>query len=213
VSFDRLHAKEQIRIEWRFTEIGTGSGVSSSLTWRAVLGPKVNIIRVGEENFSAAERSRIFNALRSSASSIYQQQDLDIGTISTWFITVSQAGGYVTINSDGEAEDLTSDWTVRNDSIDMFVVRSYVGSTAGLSPVDGPCDKDAKGMNGSVIELQSAQQITGVIMAHELGHYLGLSHTSATNNVMNPVVSNSTTLLSTSQGNTMKGHCFIRFLG
>ena len=68
-------------------------------------------------------------------------------------------------------------------------------------------------MNGSVIELQSSQAVTGVIMAHELGHYLGLSHTSAANNVMNPTVSASTTLLSGSQGNTMKGHCFIRFLG
>jgi hypothetical protein len=209
----RLQARESIRITYEFTEVGTGTLVSDSLSWRAVLGPNVNIIRVGEENFTNTERTLVFNALRSSASSIYQQQDLDIGTISTWIIRVADAGGYVTIDSNGEAEDLTSDWTVSNDSMDLFVVRSYVGSVAGLSPVNGSCDKDAKGMNGSVVELQSGQQLLGVIMAHELGHYLGLSHTSATNNVMNPTVSNSTTLLSGTQGTTMKSHCFIRFLG
>jgi len=213
VTGSRLSAREWIRITWQFTELGTGAIVSDSLTWRALVGPHVNIIRVGEENFTAAERTRIFNALRSNAGSIYQQRDIDIGNISTWFITVAQAGSYVTINSNGEASDLTSDWTVPNDSMDMFVVRSYVGSTAGLSAVGGSCNKDAKGMNGSVVELQSSQALTGVIMAHELGHYLGLSHTSSTNNLLNPTVSTSTTLLSSGQGNTMKGHCFIRFLG
>jgi hypothetical protein len=209
----RLQNKQWIRITYTFTQIGTGAAVQDSLTWRAVLGPNVNIIRVGEQNFTATERTRIFNALRSNASSLYQQQDLDIGAISTWFINVTDAGGYVTINSDGEAEDLTNDWTVDNSFMDMFVVRSYVGSTAGLSAVDGPCDKDAKGMDGSVIELQSSQALTGIIMAHELGHYLGLSHTSATNNVMNPSVGTGNTVLAGSQATNMKDHCFMRFLG
>jgi hypothetical protein len=212
VTFNRLQAKEWIRIEYRFTEVGTGAAVGDDLTWRAVLGPHINLIRVGEENFTNAERTRIFNALRNSAGTIYQQQDMDIGTIRTYVISVADAGGYVVINSNDEAEDLTGDWTVPNDALDMFVVRSYVGSVAGLSPVGGPCDKDAKGMNGNVIELQSSQAILGIIMAHELGHYLGLSHTNEANNLMRPTASTSNTVITNSQGNTMKGHCFIRFL-
>lgn len=210
--FNRLQNKEWIRIEWAFTQLGSGAVVADSLTWRAPLGPHVNIIRVGEENFTATEKTRVFNALRSSAGSIYQQQDLDIGTIRTFIISVAAAGGYVTINSNSEAEDLTEDWTVANDALDMFVVRSYVGSVAGLSPVNGPCDKNAKGMNGNVVELQSSQSVLGVIMAHEIGHYLGLGHTSASGNVMQPSVGSGSTGLTGSQGTTMKKHCFIRFL-
>jgi hypothetical protein len=212
-AFDRLRNKEQIRIEWTFRELATNAAVVFSLTWRAIVAVNVNIIRVGEENFSTTERTLAFNALRQSASSIYQAQDIDVGTISTFIVPLAQANNHETIDSDGEAEDLTGDWTVPNQAIDMFVVRSYVGSTAGLSPVGGPCDKNAKGMTGSVIELQSSQALTGIVMAHELGHYLGLSHTSTLNNVMNPSVGTSNTVLTTSQGNTMKGFgCFLRFV-
>jgi hypothetical protein len=138
---------------------------------------------------------------------------MDIATIETYVISASDAGGYTTINSDDEAEDLTEDWTVRNSAVDMFVVRSYVGSVAGLSPVDGPCDKSAKGMNGVVVELLGSQALTGVIMAHELGHYLGLPHTNSTNNLMNPSVGTANTVVTTSQGNTMKQFpCFLRFV-
>jgi hypothetical protein len=212
-AFDRLNSKQQIRTEWTFREVGTNAPVVFSLAWRAIVAVNVNIIRVGEENFTATERTRTFNALRQNASSIYQAQDFDIGTISTFIVPLAQANNHETINSDGEAEDLTGDWTVPNQAIDLFVVRSYVGSTAGLSPVGGPCDKDAKGMNGSVVELQSSLQVTGVVMAHELGHYLGLLHNNALNNLMNPTVGSSTTVLLNSQGNTMKGFgCFLRFI-
>jgi len=64
-----------------------------------------------------------------------------------------------------------------------------------------------------VVELQSSQQLTGVVMAHELGHYLGLGHTGSASNVMNPTVGSGSTALLSSQGTTMKGHCFIKFLG
>jgi hypothetical protein len=68
-------------------------------------------------------------------------------------------------------------------------------------------------MNGLVVELQSSQQLLGIIMAHELGHYLGLKHTDKPNNVMNDTAGLAHTVLLANQASTIKSHCFIRFLG
>jgi hypothetical protein len=94
-----------------------------------------------------------------------------------------------------------------NHDVDVFFVKLYVGSTAGLSPVNGPCNKDAKGMDGSVVEVISG--LTGTILAHEVGHYLGLSHVANdSTNLMFPNVPNGGRLTS-AQGATMRSHCFI----
>lgn len=70
-------------------------------------------------------------------------------------------GSYATINSDAEAENLTEDWTVPNEAIDLSIVPLYLGSRAGLSPGDGPCDKNVKGMNGAVAEITNPVSAPG----------------------------------------------------
>jgi hypothetical protein len=58
-----------------------------------------------------------------------------------------------------------------------------------------------------VVELVGST--TGQALAHEVGHYLGLSHvTSDATNLMFPTIPNGG-LLTTTQGNTMRSHCFI----
>jgi hypothetical protein len=122
-------------------------------------------------------------------------------------IGLAEANGRDVIDDNGEAEALTDEWTVPNRSVDVFVVKLYVGAVAGLSPVGGPCDKDAKGMDGSVVELVGTT--TGQVLAHEVGHYLGLSHVNGdSTNLMFPSVPNGG-LLTASQGNIMLRHCFV----
>jgi hypothetical protein len=62
-------------------------------------------------------------------------------------------------------------------------------------------------MDGAVVELIGST--TGQVLAHEVGHYLGLSHvTGDSTNLMFPSVPNGG-VLTTAQGNIMKSHCFI----
>jgi hypothetical protein len=167
---------------------------------------EVNLIAVSGDTWTSAQWTTFLNGL-TGAAQIYRNVGIRMKLAGTFQIAAAQAGGYPTIDSDSEAEDLTEDWTVPNSACDVFGVPTYVGPVAGLSPVDGPCDKDAKGMNGSVVERMFP---LNVIIAHEVGHYLGLDHNSATNNFMNPTVSGSTTIITGAQGSKMKKHCFIR---
>jgi hypothetical protein len=169
-------------------------------------GISVNLIRVGSDQFTPADLTTINSAV-TVLRNTYATIGLSVRRVEHFVITTAQANGRDVINSNSEAETLTDEWTVKNNAVDVFLVKSYVGSVAGLSPVGGPCDKDAKGMDGTVVELVGST--TGLVLAHEVGHYLGLPHvTGNSSNLMFPSVPNGGTL-TTSQGNTMKNHCFI----
>jgi Metallo-peptidase family M12B Reprolysin-like len=169
-------------------------------------GISLNIIRVGSEQFTAADESTIRSAIETLRGT-YATIGLTLRRVEDHFITTAQAEGHDVIDSDGEAEDLTDEWTIPNNAVDVFFVKLYVGGVAGLSPMDGPCDKGSKGMTGTVVELSGST--TGQVLAHEVAHYLGLSHvTGDSTNLMFPSVPNGGTL-TTAQGNTMRSHCFV----
>jgi reprolysin-like metallo-peptidase family M12B len=169
-------------------------------------GIKINVIRVGSELFTAADLTTINNAIN-TLGSIYATIGLSLLPVEHYIIPLASANGRETIDNDAEAVTLTDEWTVPNHAVDVFFVKLYVGSVAGLSPVPGPCNKDAPGMDGTVCELIGAT--TGQVLAHEVGHYLGLNHvTGDSTNLMFPSVPNGG-LLTVAQGNTMKAHCFV----
>lgn len=168
----------------------------------------MNLIRVGVESFTAADEQEIDAAVQFTRDA-YATVKLGVGRVRRFFITTAEANGRDNIAGDGEAEALTDEWTVDNNSMDIFFVLSYSGTTIGLSAVDGSCDKDAKGMDGSVVAIEGSANTTGFVLAHEAGHYLGLSHTpSASGNLMFPSVPNGGNLTS-SQGSNMRDHCFV----
>jgi hypothetical protein len=168
----------------------------------------MNFIRVGSDQFTDSDLEEIDSALQFTRDT-YAQVNLGVGRIEHYVISTAEADGAENINNDDEAEELTNDWTVPNSALDIFWVLTYSGSTIGLSRVDGPCDKNAKGMDGSVVAIEGAANTTGFVLAHEAGHYLGLGHSSSSTNLMFGTVPNGGNLTS-GQGSNMRDHCFTK---
>jgi hypothetical protein len=165
----------------------------------------MNFIRVGEEQYTNANREEMDWALQYTRDT-YAQVNLGVGRVEHYVISIAEAGGGENINSEDEAEELTNDWTVPNSALDIFWVLTYSGPSIGLSAVNGKCDKDAKGMDGSVVAIEDYVNITGQALAHEAGHYLGLNHSSDGSNLMFPGPNGGQ--LTSRQGYIMRRHCF-----
>jgi hypothetical protein len=172
----------------------------------------INVIRVGSDQFTAADGREIARAIvETRATYATVGLTLELDRIGRFGIPTASAAGREIIDDDGEAVALTAEWTIPNNLLDVFFVRTYAGGTAGLSPVQGPCDKNAKGMTGAVVEI--IPTLTGQILAHELGHYLGLLHRDEDpTNLMFPTVPNGG-LLTAGQGFIVNCHCFVEERG
>lgn len=182
----------------------------------------ISVVLVAHENdfsgdITRAQVRRIQYSLQVMRN-IFGQVDLGIRKIYWRRIPMSQVGGYSNISNRSEAEDLTDDFSSSNDGIDVFFVQS-IGDAGGWSNVNGPCNKDSKdGLTGAVVELSGSDAFTGVLLAHEVAHYLKLSHTNSATNLMGQDANNdgiaelstSNRVLTNSQGNSMKSHCSIR---
>lgn len=174
----------------------------------------INIIVVCPGSFSSADYRKIEEAVQ-VARDLFAQRDIGLRGVERYHVESGDANGHCVLGDDGssnsEAQALTQDWTVDNDFMDAFLVRTITGSTAGWSAVDGQCDKQSAGceMSGSVFEVLNNSTVMGIILAHELGHYFGLEHNSSTNNFMNASVGPSNTNITNGQANTIKGKdCF-----
>jgi hypothetical protein len=145
---------------------------------------------------------------------IYAQANLGVRKIYWTHIPEADVGAYTTITDKNEAENLTEDWSANNDGIDVFFVQNILNA-GGWSDKDGTCDKSDKGMSGAVLEVSGSDAFTGVLLAHEVGHYLGLGTGSSSTNVMGvdsnndgiDEISSASINLTSSQGTTMRSHC------
>jgi hypothetical protein len=169
----------------------------------------LNMICVGFEDFTATDMANMNNAIQVTRA-IYSNVRLNVRNVSFWQISLSDAGANAVIDSQAEAEDLTWDWTVANGALDVFVVRVMNGAD-GWSPLNGSCNKNAKGMTGTVVSLNGSPSYIANTLAHEIGHYLGLDHVPDTGNFIGgDGASDSFTGIFAWQGTIMRRHCFVR---
>lgn len=149
---------------------------------------------------------------------VYAQASLGVRRLYWRRIGAAEAGNYTIITNGAEATDLTDDFSGPNDGIDVFWVQSVLNA-GGFSNSDGPCDKDAKDeRTGAVLEVSGSRRFTGVLLAHEVGHYLGLGTGPSSNNLMGTdpdgdgidSISSTSTNITTAQANTMRSGCWVR---
>lgn len=172
----------------------------------------LNMIRVGVELFTNDDERALDGGLQ-FARDVFGAVPLGIGRVRHYQITLDEADGYEDIDSDCEASDMTEDWTVPNQSIDVFVVRTYASDGIGASPTGGPCDKDDKGPTGVLIAIEETRNfegldLTGKTLVHELAHYLGINHVDDDTNLMSH--STDGVAITSFQGAMLKAHCFVK---
>lgn len=189
----------------------------------------VNIIDVGFDNFTNNERYKVDYSIYRTRR-IFRSVNLGLGRVERYFISAVDSNRRDDIGSPGEATDLTQEWTVPNNGMDVFLVDNISDPNfIGISNIDGPCDKDAKGRNGVIGgEVNLQPETLAKTVAHEIGHYLGLSHNhgsncpnsvSGQNNLMaqsrcaatgGDAGQRAAMILTNGQGNDMRGHCFVK---
>ena len=161
---------------------------------------------------------------------LYAQVGLGVRKLYWRYIPMAEAitdtNDFTQVDQSG-VQELTESFSGPNDGIDVFFVTSVIGA-GGFSFVNdfegegGPCDKNVQDVRtGAVLELKNTDSFTGILLAHEVGHYLGLLHAGDVTNVMGDgggianiddvtEPSGGSVNLTMAQGNTMKAHCSIQ---
>ncbi|MEP6691048.1 MAG: hypothetical protein ABJD07_07815 [Gemmatimonadaceae bacterium] len=168
----------------------------------------LNLILMGRELFGDADESNVTSAIE-EARAIFAAVDVGIGRVARFSLAVAEAGDSARIESDDEADALVKSRGFPGAAIDVFLVRSYSGATVGRAPQRGPCKGAGQTFGGLVLAIEHIASITGNVLAHELGHYLGLWHEGDVGNLMFKDVPNGKGLESW-QGERMREHCMMR---
>jgi len=191
--FNKLDAKEDLALQITMT-LQDGRIVAGQITVRTMFSFGLDITRVGAESFTAEEYTDLYLAVDVTRT-IYERRDVTLA-VDRRNITNAQAGGFTVITSENEARDLFAQWSgPDNGFIDVFVVPAISGTgfdgLAGNIP--GPTshvgrdsgvvvDKSGFVDAGGVRHLNVSY--LGMLIGHEVGHYLGLVHVTEAGNLM-----------------------------
>lgn len=217
--YNKYHDKEDMTIKVEMAA-SDGRQVTGTITCRVMLAYGVNVIKVGD--FDYQEGVDLYNAVDVTRQ-IYEKRDITFRGVLRWIIHDADAGSYRIINSEGEVYDLFSDWSVPNDYVDIYVCQDFdaVGFDGLSGGVPGPASKggnsdgvavDKTGdTDGSGVKRLDVSYL-GMLIGHEVGHYLGCPHINEAGNLMLPSSGSSDTNLNYDQYRLMMPHGFMVFI-
>ena len=191
--FNKLDGKEDLALKIGMTRVHGGS-VAGEITVRTMFRFGLNITRVGAESFTSQEYNDLYAAVDVTRV-IYERRDVTL-SVDRRNIPNAQAGGFTVITSESEARDLFEQWSgPDNDFIDVFIAPSISGTGFdGLAgDIPGPTSHSGRA-SGVVVDKSGFVDgsgtrrlnipYLGMLIGHEVGHYLGLHHVSDAGNLM-----------------------------
>ena len=144
----------------------------------------LNVIRVGFDVMSQTDREEGLDKIDYAVyrtRNIIGVASLGVGRVQHFSLAADATQGRDDIGSESEADALYDEWSVDNDGIDAFVVRTITGDFVGISPIKGACSKGS-GDDGLLAgDISRNPEPFARTFAHELGHYLGLKHNHGSN--------------------------------
>ncbi|MEV5409031.1 hypothetical protein AB0K60_09350 [Thermopolyspora sp. NPDC052614] len=164
----------------------------------------LNIIRVGVGD----PADPIIQRALATTNDIFAQVNISLGQVKRFDVPAHHIAGMNVIRDKNEAFELTKKWTAPGRAIDVFVVSATADWMLGASPIGGTCQKYGCVFVSGVV-MQLSEPSTGNVLAHEIGHYLGLDDDEYDkSNLMHYTVPNGKKLTQ-SQGRRMNTHCFL----
>ncbi|HEX6701612.1 MAG TPA: hypothetical protein VF101_12870 [Gaiellaceae bacterium] len=192
--FNKYDGREDMTIEIIMNRSGGGT-VSGTITCRTMFRFGLNITRVDAENWTTQERQDLIDATFTTRS-IYEHRDVT-HDIDRRLIHSADSGSFGVINSESEARDLFEQWSGPGNNIDVFIVQNIVGTGFDGLAGDIPGPTSHSGRSSGVVASKSGFvdgngqkrlhiAYLGMLIGHEVGHYLGLAHVSEAGNLMLP---------------------------
>jgi len=139
-------------------------------------GPHINLdlIRVGIEDFTTVREQELDVAVQITRE-LYARIGLGVGRVLRFSIKKADARGLTVIETEDDVYELIDNFSAPGGGMDVFFVKDIELRADGETPVKDP--------EGTVVSL-TGSTTTGIALAHELGHYLGLDHVSLSTNLM-----------------------------